>query len=240
MPRPYELLDGVETDEGPLELRRRGERDFMISVGGRVLMTSALTRTELALAEHGCRTLGPLPRPRVLLGGLGLGFTLRAALDVLPRRAEVVVAELHERVVQWNRGPVATLNGAALRDPRVRVMVGDVTREIRRLAGDPRAPRYDAILWDLYVGPTRKAGRSDPLYGDRSLTDTRAALEVGGVFGVWAEAPSETFEERLRRHGMTPRLIPIGRGMRHAVYLATKQKPKARHALRRQRKGGRR
>ncbi|NOY91559.1 MAG: spermidine synthase, partial [Deltaproteobacteria bacterium] len=71
MPRPYELLDGVETDEGLLELRRRGERDFMISIGGRVLMTSALTRTELALAEHGCRALGSLPRPRVLLGGLG-------------------------------------------------------------------------------------------------------------------------------------------------------------------------
>ncbi|NOY92258.1 MAG: spermidine synthase, partial [Deltaproteobacteria bacterium] len=179
---------------------------------------------------------------RVLLGGLGLGFTLRAALDALPRRAQLVVAELHERVVQWNRGPVASLNGAAVADPRVRVIVGDVTREIRRLANDAHVPRYDAILWDLYVGPTRKGGRGDPLYGDRSLADTCAALEVGGVFGVWAEAPSKAFEERLGRHGMTPRLIPVGRGMRHAVYLATKQKPKARRAPapRRRRKARRR
>lgn len=228
MPRPYELLDSVPTEEGLLELRRRGDDDFMILVGGRVLMTSVLTTSELALAEYGCQALVDVPRPRVLIGGLGLGFTLRAALDALPRGAEVVVAELNEKVAEWNRGPVATVNKAAASDRRVEIVIGDVTEEIRRVANDPNAPRYDAILWDLYVGPTRKGGAKDPLYGDESVKNTCAALNVGGIFGVWSETPSSAFDERLRKVGMAPELITTaGKGLRHAVILATKKKPKA-------------
>jgi spermidine synthase len=227
MPRPYEMLDSVSTDEGLLELRRRGEDDFMILIGGRVLMTSVLTTSELALAEYGCQALVDVPRPRVLIGGLGLGFTLRAALDALPRGAEVVVCELNQKVVEWNRGPVAQVNGGAALDRRTRILVTDVTAEIRRVAENPDLPRYDAILWDLYVGPTRKGGAEDVLYGDASVKNACAALNVGGVFGVWSETPSSAFDERLKKVGMIPELIQTtGKGLRHAVILATKKKPK--------------
>jgi len=227
MPRPYEQLDSLDTDEGLLELRCRGDSDFMILVGGRVLMTSMLTTSELALAEQGCAAIVDSSRPRVLIGGLGLGFTLQAALAALPRGAEVVVAELNPKVIEWNQGPVAKANGGAALDPRVKFFEGDVTEAIRAIASTPDAPRYDAILWDLYVGPTRKGGGDDPLYGDRSVKNTCGALRVGGVFGVWGETPSPAFEERLKKHGFAPELLrTAGGGLRHAVYLATKRKPK--------------
>lgn len=226
MPRPYEQLDAVETDEGLLELRRRGDDDYMILVGGRVLMTSTITTSELALAENGCAEVAHLPGPRVLIGGLGLGFTLKAALSALPRRAAVVVAELNEKVIEWCRGPVASRNGGAALDPRVEFFVGDVTEAIRLVAQDEKRPRYDAILWDLYVGPTRKGGAGDPLYGDESVMNTARALKEGGVFGVWGETPSPAFEERLRKSNFAPELIRTGgAGLRHAVYLATKKAP---------------
>jgi len=228
MPRPFELLDSVETDEGLLELRRRGEKDFMILVGGRVLMTSTITTSELALAENGCGAISADgPRPRVLIGGLGLGFTLRAALDALPRGAHVVVAELNEKVIEWCRGPAADVTRGAANDHRVSFIAGDVTEEIARVADDDSAPRYDAILWDLYVGPTRKGGQKDPLYGDESVKNTHEALRLGGVFGVWGETPSTSFEERLKKFGFNPELIRTGgSGLKHAVYLATKRKTK--------------
>src|SRR5690606_14908264 len=125
----------------------------MILVGGRVLMTSMLTTSELALAENGCAAVSHIPRPRILIGGLGLGFTLKAVLLHSPARAQIVVAELNAKVVDWCRGPVAPTNGGAVLDRRVQVIVGDVTEEIRRVAEDPHQPRFDAILWDLYVGP---------------------------------------------------------------------------------------
>jgi spermidine synthase len=226
MPRPSIQLDSVETPEGLLELRKRGDKDFMILVGGRVLMTSILTTSELALAENGCAAILDSPRPRVLIGGLGLGFTLQAALAALPRKSQVVVAELNEKVVEWCRGPVAEVNGGAALDRRVEIVIGDVTEEIRRVAEDPDAPRYDAILWDLYIGPTRKGGGSDPLYGDESVERTSAALRIGGVFGVWSETPSPAFAERMKKAGLLPEVISTrGGGLRHAVILATKRKP---------------
>lgn len=228
MPRPFELLDSVETDEGLLELRRRGNDDYMILVGGRVLMTSTITTSELALAENGVRAISADgPKPRVLIGGLGLGFTLRAALDGLPRGAHVVVCEINEKIVEWCRGPAANITKGAARDQRVSIIVGDVTKEIARVAGDASAPRYDAILWDLYVGPTRKGGHKDALYGDHSVKNTWAALRDGGVYGVWGETPSPSFEARLNKHGFGSELLRTGgSGLKHAVYLATKRKPR--------------
>ncbi len=232
MPRPFELLDSVETPEGLLELRRRGDKDFMILVGGRVLMTSTITTSELALAENGCGAIAAdSSRPRVLIGGLGLGFTLRAALDALPRGACVHVAELNEKVIAWCQGPAAAITKNAANDPRVHFIVGDVTEEISRVADDETIPRYDAILWDLYIGPQRKGGKEDPLYGDESVMNTWAALREGGVFGVWGETPSTSFEERLKKFAFAPELIRTGgSGLKHAVYLATKRKPKAKRA----------
>jgi spermidine synthase len=142
-----------------LELRRRGECDFLITHDGRVLMTSAAHRSEMALARLALAKLAARRAPQVLLGGLGMGFTLRAALDALSPRARVVVAELHPVVVEWCRGPLASLNQAAVHDPRVSVEVCDVARVI----GSGRS--FDAIAVDLFAGP-QGPGRDDPHFGD--------------------------------------------------------------------------
>ncbi|HXS18496.1 MAG TPA: hypothetical protein VN764_14965 [Polyangiaceae bacterium] len=227
MPRPQRLIDSVETAEGRLELRQRGEADFMILIGGRVLMTSYITRSELFLAEEGCALVRQRSAPRVLIGGLGLGFTLRAALDALPPQAHVVVAELNPRVIAWCQGPVAQANAGAALDSRVQFFAGDVTSHIAQVANENDAPRYDAILWDLYVGPTRAGGEQDALYGDRSVQLTARALSQHGVFGVWGETPSPAFETRLKRHGLLPTCHRVGHGgLKHAVYLAQKAAPR--------------
>jgi spermidine synthase len=227
MPRPFERLDSIETEEGLLELRRRGDSDFMILINGRILMTSTITTSELALAERGCAEIADTPRPRILIGGLGLGFTLRAALDALPRNSEVIVAELNDKVIEWCQGQAESITKGAANDRRVKFYRGDVTQAIRDVAEDERVPRYDAILWDLYVGPTRRGGSNDPLYGDASVKATSSALRVGGVFGVWGETESTAFEERLKKFGLNPELVRTGGGgLRHAVYLATKRPPR--------------
>lgn len=220
VPRPWTLIDSVATDEGALELRQRGERDFLITVGGRVLMTSMITRSELTLAERGCSVVANLPAPRVLIGGLGLGFTLQAALAALPKAAQVTVAELNSRVIDWCRGPARTAANGAAHDTRVQFIVGDVTEEIAR-AAERESGRYDAILWDLYVGPSDgPRAANDPLYGTRSLRRTYAALRPGGVFGVWGEGRSSSFEARLRHVGFVQELIRTkGGGLHHVVFL---------------------
>jgi len=224
MPSPWTLLDAVETDEGLLELRRRGERDFLIQVDRRVLMSSVHTRSEEALATLGCAAASERPEPRVLLGGLGLGYTLRAALDALPPGARVRVVELPPVVVQWCRGPAAPVSGAALDDPRVEVVVDDVAAQIHRVASDPSAARFDAILLDLYVGPGPiPRGRSDPHYGPESVRRAREALAPGGVYAVWGEDLDRGFERRLRDAGFGVRVQQVrGGGPTHVVYLATR------------------
>jgi spermidine synthase len=214
MTRPWETLDVVDTEEGRLELRRRGE-DWVITVAGRVLMSSMAHLTEVAVAEMACREVAGRERPRVLIGGLGMGFTLRAALDALPRRARVVVAEINQAVVRWCRGPLAGLTGNALGDPRVSVLMEDVARVIGHGG-------FDAIILDLYEGP-REATQAadDPFYGPQALRRTREALSPGGVFAVWSEDPDPAFEKRLRTAGFdVERRKPGKGGPRHLVYLA--------------------
>lgn len=226
MPRAHTLIERVDTPEGPLELRQSGERSFMITIAGRVLMTSQRTRSELAVAELACTVLAGRPAPRVLIGGLGLGFTLRAALDALPRKGtKVDVAELNPAVERWCRGPLAALTNDAVSDPRVRVVLGDVTALIREADG---RPRYDAIILDLYLGPVDlPRGRVDPLYGSEILELTAGALKPGGVYSVWSEEPNTRFEERLRKLGFKVDLVrPQGGGPRHAVYVAIKREPR--------------
>ena len=217
MTRPWETLDAVDTEEGRLELRRRGEGDFVITVGGRVLMSSAWHRSEIAVAELACRRIADRPRPRVLIGGLGMGFTLRAALDELPREARVVVAEIEPAVVRWCRGPLASLTGRAVDDPRVEIALADVAGLIAEAD-----QRFDAIVLDLYEGPrTATQAREDPFWGPAALRRTRAALAPGGVFSVWSEDPDAAFEKRLAAAGFrVERRRPESGGPRHAVYLA--------------------
>jgi spermidine synthase len=215
--RPWEILDAVDTEEGRLELRRRGE-DFVITVTGRVLMSSMAHLTEVAVAEAACREIANRERPRVLIGGLGMGFTLRAALDVLPRSGRVVVAEINEAVVRWCRGPLAPLTRAAVREPRTKVQlqdVGDVISEAARAPGQ----RFDSIILDLYEGPRAATqGKEDPFFGREALRRTREALTPGRVLAVWSEDPDAAFEQRLRTAGFkVERRKPGKGGPRHTV-----------------------
>jgi spermidine synthase len=221
MAQPWRIIESVATDEGILELRQRGERDFLIMIGPQVLMNSLSNRSELALGQLGCGHLKGHAGPRVLVSGLGMGFTLRAVLDNLPATAQVLVAELNPVVIDWCRGPLAALTENAVADPRVTVELGDVAHLIRRIAASA-GERFDAIVLDLYRGPHAKTDRrDDPLYGSRAIENARAALKPGGVLAVWGENYDEAYDKRLRSAGFTVTTHRPGRGgLRHMVFLA--------------------
>jgi spermidine synthase len=222
--RPWQVLESVNTKEGVLELRRRGERDFLMMIGGRVLMTSQHHRSEDVLADAACAALGKKSRPCVLLGGLGMGYTLRAALDQLPPKAVVTVVDLNREVVAWNRGPLGPLARSPIADARVAVVVDDVARVIAR----SRPGGHDAILLDLYEGPRSAVNRDwHPLYGSDAIQRTRSALAPDGIFAVWSEEADPPFEERLKKNGFTVKRHKIGKGGRiHVVYLAQAAEPR--------------
>ena len=224
MAQPWQTIDRTEGTDNILELRKRGERDFLLLVNGRVLMNSSANRSEVTLGEHACRLVADRPGPRVLIGGLGMGFTLRAALDALPGSAQVVVAELDPVIVTWCRGPLAGLTQNAVRDPRVTVETDDVAAVIIS-ASLKNAKRFDAIIIDLYVGPGADTDpHYDPFYGSLALSTTAAALSAGGVFAIWGENPDTAFEQRLVAAGFTiERLRPGRGGLRHVVYVAKKK-----------------
>ena len=217
MTRPWQILASVPTPEGALELRRRGDDDFLITVGGRVLMTSAARRSEEELARLACAAIAGRRAPVVLVGGLGMGFTLRAALDALPADARVIVAELNADVVAWCRGPLAAVTNDALGDPRVSVEIVDVARRI----ADAPARSFDAIVLDLYEGPNAATqDANDPFYGAAALARSRAALEKGGVLAVWSEDPDAAFARRFAGAGFEVGTHRAGKGGRtHLIYL---------------------
>jgi spermidine synthase len=149
-----------------------------------------------------------------------MGYTVRAALDALPAGAEVVVAELTPAIEAWCRGSLAPLTGAALDDPRVRVVIGDVARTI----SDAPAGSYHAILLDLYEGPHAATQRGDdPFYGRAALARSRAALATGGVLAVWSEEPDAAFAQRLATAGFEVATHRLGKPRRHVVYLGRKR-----------------
>ncbi len=228
MAQPWKTIESISTEEGVLELRQRGERDFLITIGAQVLMNSLSNRSEVVLGELGCGHLKGKDKPRVLVGGLGMGFTLKAVLDTLPPTAAVIVAELNPTVGEWCRGPLAPLTDSAVTDPRVTVEIGDVARLIRRTAVDGGDTRFDAIVLDLYRGPHAKTHHSDdPLYGSRAIENMRAALKPCGVVAVWGENYDEGFDKRLRSAGFTVTTDRPGRGgLRHVVFLAHLQQSK--------------
>jgi spermidine synthase len=216
MARAWQTVATVTTPEGPLGLRQRGESEFLIMIGARVLMTSHDRRSEQALATLACRQLGERRAPRLLIGGLGMGFTLRAALDALPATAKVDVAELNPVVIEWCQGPLAGLTGNALGDDRCRVLCTDVAK----LIADAPPKSYDAILLDLYEGPhAATQGKNDPFYGLRALLRSRAALRPGGLFGVWSEEADAPFEQRFAAAGLTVSRHRAGASRSHVVYL---------------------
>jgi spermidine synthase len=215
--RPWRTIDRVETPEGPLELRQRDERDFLITVAGRILMTSVAHRSEDTLAEIACAPLAQAPRPRVLVGGLGMGYTLRAALDRLPAGAEVLLVDLNPAVVTWCRGPLGPLTAGAIDDRRVTVEIADVARVI---AAAPPG-RYDAILLDLYEGPHQATNPGhDPLYGAAALERAARALRPGGVLAIWSEELDRPFERRLAAARFQVQTHRTRGGRTHVIYEA--------------------
>ncbi len=222
MAHPWKTVASIATAEGTLELRQRGERDFLITVGGLVLMNSLAHRSELALGQLACHHLQHQPRPRVLIGGLGMGYTLRAVLDTLPADGRVTVAELNPVVLEWCRGPLALLTAGAVSDPRVSVEITDVAELIRRSAVASGEDGFDAIVLDLYKGPhARTHQRNDPLYGSLAIERMRAALKPGGVLAVWGENYDEAFAKRLQGAGFAVTSERPGRGgLRHVVFVA--------------------
>jgi spermidine synthase len=223
MAQAWKIIDSVITKNGILELRQRGERDFLITVGSQVLMNSSAHRSEVALGRLACRHLKHRAGPRVLVGGLGMGYTLRAVLDTLPGTAQVVVAELNSIVPEWCRGPLAALTDCAAADPRVTIEIADVADLIRRTAGGSPSHAFDAVILDLYTGPDTDSHKRDhPLYGSTAIALTRAALKPGGVFAVWGENYDAGFDKRLVAAGFSVVSERPGRGgLRHVVYVAT-------------------
>lgn len=225
MARPWQTIESVPTEEGLLELRKRGERDFLITVGGNVLMNSMAHRSEVALGQLACGHLKDAARPLVLVGGLGMGFTLKAVLDTLPATGRVVVAELNPVVVGWCQGPLADLTDSAAADTRVKVEICDVAQLIRRHAKGDDPKKFDTVILDLYTGPyVRSHKRDDPLFGSIAIHRTRAALKPGGVFAVWGENYDAGFARRLADAGFASTRHRSGRGgSGHVVYLGKKE-----------------
>ncbi len=206
---------------GELRLKRRGA-EFSIMLGTNELMNSRLSGSEEALATLSCAKLRGRPKPNILIGGLGMGFTLRAALAELDPAASIVVAELVPAVVAWARGPMAGIFDGSLDDPRVEIREMDVGRIIRS-----EIARFDAILLDVDNGPeglTRKA--NDDLYNGSGLRAARAALRAGGVLAVWSSGPDRDFTQRLRKTGFLVEEVKIRAngargGARHIIWIAT-------------------
>jgi spermidine synthase len=202
----------VAPDGEELVLQQRGS-DFAIRAGGQLLMASGATRSEQALAELACR--GLRPAARVVVGGLGLGYTLRAALDALGPKAQVTVVELVPAVVRWNRGALGSLAGHPLADPRVEVIEGDV----RAAWTEPGA--LDAILLDVDNGPralTRPGNAA--LYGLGALREARAALRPGGALAVWSAGAAPDFLVRLKEAGFWATSHGLPRSQ-HVVLMGT-------------------
>ena len=213
----------VPADSNVVRLYQRGQ-EFSIRVEDRELMASGVHGSEDALAEEACKRLGSRFAPRMLIGGLGMGYTLAAALRHLGSEGEVVVSEVVPAVVVWNRGPLAHLAGSPLEDPRVQVIETDVALLLQE-----EGNLFDAILLDVDNGPKAltRAGNGW-LYSPVGLAAASAALTPGGVLAVWSAWPDRSFTSRLGRAGFLVEEVSVrsrGRsgGRKHNIWLAIRQ-----------------
>lgn len=217
--KPLEILGESRTPDGTLITLARQDRELLILAGGRPLMSSRMHGSEAALATFGCAGV-PRREPRVLIGGLGMGFTLRATLEMLPADAHILVAELLPAIVDWNRGPLGPLANHPLKDRRVTIEVDDVGAVMRR-----RRASFDAILLDVDNGPDAfTATGNATLYGDAGLAAAREALRPGGLLAVWSAWEDRKFEHRLRYAGFAVRVERVRArlkqgGPRHTIFL---------------------
>ena len=217
----WELLDEAAVpDGGRLRLQRRGTEYSIMADGGVELMNSRLSGSEEALATLTAERLAGRSTPRVLIGGLGMGFTLRAAQAAYGPKARLVVAELVPAVIAWARGPLSPVFGDCLDDPRSEVRQGDVAALIAEGG-------WDAILLDVDNGPgglTRK--ENDGLYGASGLARAKQALTPGGLLAVWSSVQDHAFTRRLKQAGFAVEEVGVrahkGRGARHVIWIALK------------------
>jgi spermidine synthase len=221
--KAWEVLGASSAPDGTdIQLMRRDD-EYLIVANGKPLMSSRLHGSEEALATLGCSRARGLEQPRVLVGGLGMGFTLRAVLDVLPVDAVVTVAELVPAVIEWNRAPLAALAGHPLKDRRVRLQPEDVGVTLRTNPGG-----FDVVLLDVDNGPAAfTAADNAGLYDNRGVAAAFAALRPGGTLAVWSAWSDRKFEQRLRYHGFLVDVQIVRArlkkgGPRHAVFLAHK------------------
>ncbi len=219
---PWVLHASATTPDGQsLRLKQRGG-EFSIMLGTNELMNSRLSGSEEALAQLAIERLTGSVAPHILIGGLGMGFTLRAALAALGPEAKLTVAELMPAVVEWARGPMAEIFAGCLDDPRVTIAVEDVSALIGRAKA-----AYDAILLDVDNGPDGLTTEdNEALYRASGLTLAKAALKPGGVLAVWSAHPDAAFTRRLKQAGFAVEEVNTRargkRGARHIIWLATR------------------
>ena len=214
------------------------DKDFSITVGNAELMSSRAHGSEEALAEMACQKSENQEKPCVLIGGLGMGFTLRAALDRLPQTAKIVVAELVPAVVRWNRGPISHLAGNPLRDRRAVIREADAGEMIRAGKG-----RYNAILLDVDNGPAALSRADNSwFYSLRGLETTFAALRPKGVLAVWSAGPDAEFTSRMNKAGFVVDVVRVrarssGKGGHHLVWIGLKPREINKVSVDKRRKG---
>lgn len=229
--KPWELLAEARTPDGTLLSLTRRDTELVIMAGGKILMSSRMHGSEEAMAEMACKRLGrrgpdagppSLSGACVLIGGLGLGYTLRATLDLLPADATVVVSELIPAIVEWHKGPLADLAGKPTADRRVEIEIKDVIATLRSSPG-----RFDAVLLDIDNGPEAftESGNAS-LYNDRGIATIKAALKPGGVLAVWSAWEDRRFEQRLKYAGFKVEVERVRArlkkgGPRHTIFLGT-------------------
>lgn len=221
---PRVLIDtALVPGGGELRLIQRGE-DFWIMLGANALMSTRLRGSEEALATLACERIAGRRRPALLIGGLGMGFTLRAALAELPGDARVAVSELVPAIVKWARGPMAHVHGGSLDDPRVEIVDSDVGDLIAAARST-----YDSILLDVDNGPDALSrDTNDRLYDLDGLHRAKAALKPGGLLAIWSAAPDPAFSRRLGKAGFAVEEVTVrahaGRkGAKHMIWLATRR-----------------
>ena len=217
-----ELLGTAEVPGGEkLELYRH-DKDYMIVLGHNELMSTRKWGSEVALAEMAIDRIGHAKSPRLLIGGYGMGFTLRAALKRLGADARVTVAELVPEIIVWARGPMAEVAQGCLDDRRVDLVMGDVAMAIASAAST-----FDAILLDVDNGPDGLVrAENDAIYSRDGLASAKAALRPGGVLAIWSAGPDPAFTRRLAKAGFsvdeqTVRARDNGKGPKHTIWFAT-------------------
>ena len=218
--RPWEPIGRTTTPDGTILTLTRHTNEYVILANGRSLMSSRMHGSEEAMARLACRRARTLKQPCVLVGGLGMGFTLRATLDLLPLGAIVVLAELVPAVVEWNRGPLGPLAAHPLEDTRVRVEMGDVAATMRSSPG-----LFDAVLLDVDNGPSAFTESDNAaLYDNQGVVAAHTALKSDGMIAIWSARDDRKFEQRLRHAGFSVEVERVrGRlnkgGPRHTIYL---------------------